>query len=581
MPPVSNLFEPIALYRDQLRQKHADATKALFDDLVRQAGVEPRANAATVRELRSLETRLATARKSLGRWKALHKTLVVLGWILVIVLVGILLLLLARKKVKPRVEALEKAVSDLQLARDSKEQEAWAQMAPLNALFDWQMPARLAAETAPILQIDPFFTQGRLRDLQRTFDWDESILGDPSARSLLYSVSGEINGNPFVLARSFCREWVQQTYQGSLTISYVVRVPNADGRGSHLETRHQTLHASVHKPAPSYYKDTFLIFGNDAAPALRFSRSPSPLSAEDPSTRSGRRHLAAAIKKLEKFSRNLDDDKPFTLMSNQEFEALFGATDRNDEIQFRLLFTPLAQQQTVAILRDRTVGFGDDFTFLKHLKINCLRPDHLQSSDLSADPARFHTYEFAETRRRFLEFNANYFHHLFFALAPLLAIPIYQQTRTHETIYRSAADHASAPWEHEAMANHIGYRHFAPAEARTPAILKTRALPPPPGADPAAPRSVEVTAYAFRTEDRVEHVPVWGNDGRRHMVPVHWTEYLPASATRTISLRDAEGSTVPLFESQKLVPTDPAWASFFRSAGVASFFRHSIAASLR
>ncbi len=581
MPPVSNLFEPIALYRDQLRQKHADATKALFDDLVRQAGVEPRANAATVRELRSLETRLATARKSLGRWKALHKTLVVLGWILVIVLVGILLLLLARKKVKPRVEALEKAVSDLQLARDSKEQEAWAQMAPLNALFDWQMPARLAAETAPILQIDPFFTQGRLRDLQRTFDWDESILGDPSARSLLYSVSGEINGNPFVLARSFCREWVQQTYQGSLTISYVVRVPNADGRGSHLETRHQTLHASVHKPAPSYYKDTFLIFGNDAAPALRFSRSPSPLSAEDPSTRSGRRHLDAAIKKLEKFSRNLDDDKPFTLMSNQEFEALFGATDRNDEIQFRLLFTPLAQQQTVAILRDRTVGFGDDFTFLKHLKINCLRPDHLRSSDLSADPARFHTYEFAETRRRFLEFNANYFHHLFFALAPLLAIPIYQQTRTHETIYRSAADHASAPWEHEAMANHIGYRHFAPAEARTPAILKTRSLPPPPGADPAAPRSVEVTAYAFRTEDRVENVPVWGNDGRRHMVPVHWTEYLPASATRTISLRDAEGSTVPLFESQKLVPTDPAWASFFRSAGVASFFRHSIAASLR
>ena len=35
-------------------------------------------------------------------------------------------------------------------------------------------------------------------------------------------------------------------------------------------------------------------------PASSSSRSPSPLSAEDPTSRAGRRHLAAAIKKLEK-----------------------------------------------------------------------------------------------------------------------------------------------------------------------------------------------------------------------------------------------------------------------------------------
>ena len=97
----------------------------------------------------------------------------------------------------------------------------------------------------------------------------------------------------------------------------------------------------------------------------------------------------------------------------------------------------------LAILRDRKVGFGDDFTFLKRQKINCLLPDHLKGADLDADPARYQTYELAETRQRFVTFNEGYFHHLFFALAPLLAIPVYQQTRSHESIYVTARARAS------------------------------------------------------------------------------------------------------------------------------------------
>lgn len=572
------LFEPIAQYRDVLREKHAEATRGLFEELVAKAGVDAQANARTVAELRRLEGRLADTRKRLGRWKGLHRTLVVAGWVLVIVLVGILLLLLDRKKVRPRVEALEEAAGKLQLARDAKEQEAWAQMAPLNALFDWQMPGQLVARAAPLLQLDPFFTQGRLRDLRRTFGFEENVLGDPEARSLLFSVSGEVNGNPFVLGRAFCREWGMQDYEGTLPISWVVRVPNADGRGTHLETRHQVLRAKVQKPVPTYYDQTFLLFGNEAAPNLRFSREPSALSAEDPESRAGRRHLAAAVKKLEKFSRNLDDDKPFTLMQNHEFEALFGATDRDDEIQFRLLFTPLAQEQMLAILRDRKVGFGDDFTFLKRQKINCLLPDHLKGADLDADPARYQTYELAETRQRFVTFNEGYFHHLFFALAPLLAIPVYQQTRSHESIYGTAGARASAPWEHEAFANHLGYRRFAPAGAATPSILKAREAE---GAAGAGDRDVQVVAHAFRAEDRVEQVAVWGGDGRRHQVPVHWKEYLPISAMRTMTFHDAEGSTTPLFEEQKAMPSEPGWANFFRQVGGAAFFRHSIGAALR
>ena len=581
------LFEPIALFRDELREKHARATEELFDKLAAQAAVDPEANAATVARLRRLEADLAVAQKRLARWNAFRKFLAVLGWLLVVVLVGILILLYVKGSLRPKVDALQKAVDALQARRDAAEQEAWAQMAPLNRLFDWQMPARLAAAAAPIIQADPFFTEGRLADLRRTFGWTDSILGPPDARSILYSQSGEINGNPFVVGRALCRDWVQKTYTGRITISWTAMVPDGKG-GVRSQTRHQVLTASVAKPAPSYDQGSFLLSGNEAAPNRTVSRTPSPLSAEDPSTRAGRRHLATAVKKLEKFSRNLDDKYPFTLMPNHDFEALFGATDRDNEIQFRLLYTPLAQTQTLAILRDRSVGYGDDFTFRKHLKVNCLQPAHLDAFDMDADPARYRTCEFAETRHRFLSYNTDYFRHLYFALAPLLAVPLYQQTRTHETIWRTRADRASAPWEHESFANHIGAASFAPAAAITPCILK--ATPRAPDADayaspadppPAGTRQIDVVAHAFRGEDRVDEVPVWGGDGRRHLVPVHWTKYIPVSRTRTLTVRDAEGVTLPDFETYRSLPPDPTWADFFRRSLSAPYFRRSIAATFR
>ena len=572
---MDELFEPIPLYRDDLRERHAKAAQDLFDELVEKSGVDPDANAATIAGLRRLEAALANAQARLRRWSAFRTFLLVVGWLLAIVLVGILILLLVKAKVTPKVAQCQAAVDNLQARRDEKDLEAWAQMAPLNRLFDWQMPARLVHQVAPILDIDPFFTQGRLRDLQKTFGWDEALLGDPETRSVLFSLSGEINGNPFVIGRALRQDWEEKAYQGTKTIYWTERVPDGHG-GSRTVTRTQTLVATIHKPAPAYHEGSFLLYGNDAAPDLIFSRSPSPLSAEDPASFSGKRHLKAAIRELEKFSRNLDDQYPFTMMANHEFEALFRTPHRNNEVQYRLLFTALAQKQMLDLLRDRDVGFGDDFSFDKHLKINHLRPAHLDAFDMDADPARFRDNDFREIRARFLQFNADYFHHLYFALAPILSIPLYQQLRTHETIYRSSADRASAFWEHEAFANHIGADAFAPHAARTPSILKTEARDAPDGT-----RDVAVTAHAFRGEDRVDSVTVWGRDGHPPSVDVPWIDYFPVSRSRSLLLQDADDLDAPDFELQKNAPSSDRWRNFVRLAPANAFFRRSVAAALR
>ena len=69
--------------------------------------------------------------------------------------------------------------------------------------------------------------------------------------------------------------------------------------------------------------------------------------------------------------------KAFNRLPNEEFEALFMALDRDNEVEFRLLFTPLAQKNMISILRAKNVGFGDDFIFKKRKELNYIKSMHM------------------------------------------------------------------------------------------------------------------------------------------------------------------------------------------------------------
>lgn len=548
-----DVYEPLERYRNEFSAKHAENTAALFDSLVRTSQIDIKANRQTVAVIRKLQAQIQSLSSSRSRWTSfnvfciiiaiLAGALLLLSLILVLrgntfllsplnaTITGLILIastLASALLCAPKLATLKTQINQLQQQLNDTIRLAWEQMAPLNKLYDWSHPTTLIQQTVPRIQFDPYFSVGRLNDLYRSFGWDDSYSQN---RSVLFSHSGEINGNPFVFAETLSCKQGTKTYHGSKTITWTESYRDANGKRQ-TRFRSQTLHASVEKPFPLYEAEKILFYGNDAAPTLRFSRAPSPLSNKENSF-FGRIHKKHTIRKLEKFSRNLEDDSHYTIMGNRDFEALFHATNRSDEVQFRLLFTPLAQSQMLLLLRDQSIGFGDDFSFVKHNRINAIQPFHLQSTNINTDPSQFHSYDLDSARASFLQFNQDFFRSLYFSFAPLLAIPLYQQTRSHESIYQNPSDSASSFWEHEALANYIGSDSFKHPNCITQSILKTSANPAPDGS-----QTILVTAFGHRGESRTDYVNVYGDDGRFHKVPVNWTEYLPVQHSSPLSIAD-------------------------------------------
>ena len=250
-------------------------------------------------------------------------------------------------------------------------------------------------------------------------------------RSTIYVQSGDINGNPFFICCDRTHELGTKTYTGSRTIHWIT----THSTGGKTSVRHhsQTLTASVEKPCPYYKKQAYLVYGNEAAPDLVFSRQDS--DAEHMAQKEIDKQVSKKIKKLNKRAeRNTARGDSFTVLGNSEFEVLFGAVDRNNEVQFRLLFTPLAQKQLLELMKEKEAGFGDDFGFVKRKMINYLYPKHLEDIKLSVTSEYFQGYDIDAVKSKFISYNNEYFRHVYFALAPILAIPLYQQQKPREYI---------------------------------------------------------------------------------------------------------------------------------------------------
>jgi len=554
---IEDVYEPLARYRDEFREKFAKLAAEKFRSLVEQSGVDAQANVALVTEIKRLEKSAEGAKSRMSLWM----TLIVLA---VVAIAGGLLAAYAfyngyldNGKTGTAVSLAVAGGAAMLLftvfirkwraARDEHEEiarkiaqkkdEAWRQMAPLNALYDWDITPKLIEATVPRLAFDPFFTEGRLSELRHRFGWNDEF---NEGKSMLFSQSGTINGNPFVFGEYREQTWGMKTYHGSLHIEWTEWDEDEEGRPRRIH-RSETLTASVDKPIPEYGSDKFLAYGNDAAPDLSFSRHPAGLS-ELGDGFFDRMRKSRAMKKLEKFSRNLDDESQYTMMGNKEFETLFNTRNRNHEVQFRLLFTALAQTQLLALMKDRKVGYGDDFSFIKSQRINVILAKHLSEFPIDTDPSRFYDYDIRRAETTFRSFNESYFKSAYFALAPLLCVPLYQQTRTPEEIWKDVGITPSSFWEHEAIVNWYGADHFKAPDCITESILKTEVVGERDGS-----REVAVTASGFRGEDRVDYVSVHGGDGNWHEVPVEWTQYLPVSRTSVVRLRDCRGVSLPQF----------------------------------
>jgi len=537
---VEDILDPLEEYQKVFAPRFSEVCNRTFDELAAEAKVDVEANREVCRKIRSTEEHLASVSKKLKMWKVACGVMwagvviaaVVLAvkwsdlpwWGIALCFIGIAGLLAALfVKVHPFIKQYKKESSDAHAAIDQLKAEAWKQMEPLNNLFDWDVFARMAAQTVPRLEFDPFFTTQRLADLEMVYGWDGSFNKD---RSVIFSHSGLINGNPFVFCRSRRMQWGNRTYHGEMTIHWTTYEQDSNGKTVARE-HSETLRADYTAPYPNYFEKTNLIYGNTAAPDLTFTRKKSGLAGKDGSLRFkwNRRQLRKKSEDL----KNAD----YAMMTNEEFEVAFDTRDRNNNQQFALLFTPLAQENIMALLTDDQIGYGDDFNFIKNRMINVVTADHMQNLQLDMNPDQYRNYDYDKAADFFRTTNAEYFRAIYFNLAPLLCVPMYQQIRPLHEIYGREMPLKSSFWEHESLANCWGQSCFRHPECVTDCILKTEEEEHSDGTS-----TLHVSAYGHRSEERVAYVSVRGGDGCMHDVPVEWYEYFPVVGVGSILMKE-------------------------------------------
>lgn len=589
---MSDVHEPLERYKNEFKAAFRKNAEEAFDELERQSSINKAANKSTCSRIYKLENDISSAEKKVNLLSFWRQFLIIVSIILlglagfvfvdahtynsrepirkeyyslfstdmdsdpfwhvsmiyrsinevlhfkepkslfiflisILAILAIALIVLVFTYYRKKVKMYKENLHIMQEECAKKKEEAWEQMKPLNELFSWDIPTKLISKTVPNIKFDPYFNAARLQQLSGEFDYS-GFLGEDS--SILFAHSGEIKGNPFVIATRRDFFMGTQTYTGSRTIYWTEYETDADGKRRAV-TKSEVLTASISKPAPFYDRNTFLLYANDAAPKLIFSREPNGVVDREGNV-SGRQ-FRKKRRELRKFSQNLTDDKPYTMMSNEEFEAIFETKNRNDEVEYRLLFTPLAQKHLLTLIKDTQDAYGDDFSFYKKKKINWIYPRHFSSFNLDTDPKQFRHFDLEEMRKFFLKFNENYFRSIYFAFAPLLSIPLYQQVRTAKNIYGEDLLRSSSHWEWESIANyHESY--FAPKASITDNILKTRLM------SKAGVNSlnVQVTAKGFSGQNMVHYERVYGGDGRYHTVEVPWIQYHSVSQRTTMTLTE-------------------------------------------
>ena len=323
------------------------------------------------------------------------------------------------------------------------------------------------------------------------------------------------------------------TYTGTLLISWVTYERS---NGKTVKRRHtQTLFANVTKPKPFYDTTTLLSYGSQAAPDLSFSRENKHF--EDLSEKQVEKQVKKGERKLKKKAEKaLSSGKSFTEMSNTKFDVLFDATNRDNEQQYRIMFTPLAQREMIDLIRSEE-GYGDDFDFFKRRKMNIIRSEHSQKWIMDTCAEIYRSFDVDKSKKIFIDFNCEYFKSVYFDFAPLIAIPVYQEPPASSFEEYSHSDSGFTEYNYETIANKIGAEFFSHPNTATKSILKTELIKRSGKID-----TVAVTAHSYSAEPRTDFVPVLGGDGKMHSVPVPWIEYLPLQKTTLMNVTNIEMS---------------------------------------
>lgn len=513
------IYKPAEEFESLHSSRHAALVKAYLDDLVKRSGVDIAENRKTVQEYHALKENLKKRKKQLNFWRVLR----------VIMIVTLLTLPLVFWKVTPKIKRMRNDIQQADQKAAALLELAKKQMAPLCALFSDRDALNLIEQTLPLFSFAPNFSTEQEADMCANYDFKASEDPERSAVDLL---SGRFNQNPFLLTVDLVHRMGEATYHGSKVIHWTETYRDSDGNLC-TRSRSQTLHASITRPKPFYSSQTVLHYCAQSGPELSFSRNATHL--EQKSEKEIERYVKKGEKKLKKMTdRAIRKNQDFVNMSNTDFEVLFHALDRTNEVQFRSLFTPLAQTNMVDLLLSKD-GYGDDFSFVKKNRTNEIIAQHSQNRPISLYASAYFSYAYDELEEKFTNLNRDYFKSLYFAFAPLWSIPSYQMQPIHTLEPIAPQGQKYSTTEYEVLVSRVASEWVVHPQTKTPAIRKCRFDTDENGID-----RIFTTAFSYDIIPCIAFVPVYGDDGCMHDVPVPWDQYLPLEQTTTFFVASSE-----------------------------------------
>lgn len=547
-------FDPINYYLDEIKPRLSENAEKYIDNLLEQADINIGENERLSDEFKKADTQNQNDNKRLSKfkgWLTFFWFLFALGivglligifmavsnknslpGIITAIVAGVIMiasllvnLLYFNKKVKECKALANKSKS----IADDYYKQAKDLLDPVHSKFQFDDFNKILRETTDIFEIDDYLKPEKLLMLKKVYGYIEDLTKDESIVDVL---SGSIKGNPFIRLNVKRMSMFNKVYHGSRVVTYTEHYTDSEGR-SRTRMVTETLHATYSAPCPSYGITSYMIYGNCAAPDLRFTRRPSNTPYK-PTEKELDKEVKKREKELEKIAeKSIKNGGNFMPLANTKFETLFKAYDRNNEVQYRLLFTPLAQQNMVEVLTGKA-GFGDDFAFFKLNKTNILCSKH---GGMTYWYTGFeNNYDVRELKKEFIETIGDIFDSLFFDLVPFLAIPLYQSTEGG--IFKPDEDLPNVcEYEAESYANNSNSEIFRPEKTSTQQILKASFVKSDGKTD-----MYTVTSYAHQIFKRVYTAMVTAGNGVTYAVDVPWDEYIERSSNTPITVKNYMGS---------------------------------------
>ncbi len=503
------IYNPIEEFESKYREAHLENTKQFLETLVQHSGIDIELNRETVKQYNEFKLNTAKLKKKLNWFRFLR----------VLACITIILIPLVIWKITPKVRQLRSDYEDADARTAELLAEANNQMLPLNSLFTERDALTIIEATLPLISFENSFSVKQEENMRINFNFNDTNNIEQSTVDVL---AGHYNENPFLFENKLIHTMGEHTYHGYLTITWTETYRDHEGR-LRTRTKSETLHATVTKPKPFYNTQVVLNYCAQGGPELAFTRGASHLDEKSD------KEIAKLVKRGEKELKKLDnkaikENREFQSMANSEFEILFNALDRTNEVQFRTLFTPLAQTNMVSLIRSK-VGFGDDFDFIKSCCTNKIITSHSQDREINILPGNYISYSYDEIYDSFITKNTDFFKAVYFDFAPLWAIPVYQDRPVHSLKPIPDYSQLYSLKESEVLANAIESQYVVHPATKTPAILKSSYVGSKDNID-----ETSITAYSYDIIPRVDYVPVYGGDGHYHNVPVEWDEYIPLEA---------------------------------------------------